>query len=247
MGSALVAQRVAESALFGHAIAAADVSADADVDEAIAVARSTSVDLLVIRVPVDATSAIHRLERAGATLCDTLLTLQRDSIAAGATAVGTRAEMRMAMSSDADALHALSLQAFADFHGHWHNDDRLTASASTRLYAQWAADLSRSASESRPLILALDAHGAIAGFLALAQQRPGDWFVPLAAVAPPSRGRGLLRALLRHGVEVAERERLDSFHYETQLSNLPAIRVVSQNGFVPHSSRHTFHLWISAQ
>jgi hypothetical protein len=31
--------------------------------------------------------------------------------------------------------------------------------------------------------------------------------------------------------------------YETQLSNVPAIRVVSQLGFTPISSRFTLHLW----
>lgn len=247
MSSVPVVPRVAESALFGHSIASTDVETEGSVADAVARASHASIELLVVRVPVSATAAVQGLERTGAVLCDTLLTLQRRLDDSAMRPSSAPDEVRLARPSDAASLHALSMEAFTDFRGHWHTDDRLTASTATRLYAQWAADLARTATEAQPVLLVLDAAGAIAGFLALAQRHPAVWSVPLAAVRPAHRGRRRLGALVRHAMHVTAHAGGGTFQYETQLDNLAAIRAVSREGFVPDSSRHTFHLWLSVR
>ncbi|MES3032364.1 MAG: hypothetical protein V4813_00050 [Gemmatimonadota bacterium] len=247
MSEPRVVPRVAESALFGHVIASTDVVTAESIADVLAVAHDTAVDLLVVRVPVGAAAAIHQIERAGGLLCDTLQTFQREPRLSAPSLPPLPEDVRLATPSDAAALHALSLAAFASFRGHWHADHRLLPSASTCLYAQWSADLARAVTEATPVVVSVDPAGSITAFLALAQRDPQTCFVPLAAVGVPSRGRRLLGALLQQALGFTACLGADTLQYETQIDNLPAIRAVTREGFVPHSLRHTFHLWLSAQ
>ena len=144
---------------------------------------------------------------------------------------------------DAQALHQLAVDAFVGFAGHWHADRRLSGTLADELYGRWASDLALRPQEGSILLVATDGQRELAGFLAVAPDQIGGWSVPLTAVHPRFRGRGILRQLLIAATARIGRTTPVVFRYETQLTNWPAIRVVTHLGFIPVSSRMTFHIW----
>lgn len=249
---ASIVARPLESALFGVAVASASVRSAADVAEVVAhLQRSPQRErtLLVVRVPADATAAVHALESAGALLCDVLVTYTR-TVGPGGLLTwfedepgATVAHVRDAVASDGERLHALATHAFAGSSGHWHADARLRQQDASELYGRWAADLVSRASASAPLLVAESPRGVVGGFLALSKDEAGGWHVPLTAVDVDHRGKGLLRRMMYAAsarIAISEPVR---FHYETQLTNWAASHVVTSCGFAPVASRLTFHLW----
>ncbi len=252
MSDTSIVARPLESALFGVAVSSAVVQSVTDVADVVAQLRRSSRDkssLLVVRVPADATAAVHALESAGALLCDVLVTYTR-TVGPGGLLTwfddepgATVAYVRDAVPSDGDVLHALAARAFAGSSGHWHADARLRQQDASELYGRWAADLVARASALGPVLVAESRRGVVGGFLALTKDEVGGWHVPLTAVDVDHRGQGLLRCMMYAAsarIAISDPVR---FHYETQLTNWAASHVVTSCGFTPMASRLTFHLW----
>lgn len=244
MADAVLEPRPLESAHFGRPVFAATVASVFDVRALLDAAVALPDALVVVRLPSDRLAAAQALEDAGARLCDVLLTMSRSSPPRSVEAPSADGlVVRLGHARDAEALQALGALAFHDFVGHWHADTRTSGPLANAVYARWAAELARSASMERPMLVAATPDGQLVGFLALASTQVSKWHVPLAGVNPRYRGQGILAALLDSGVrEVA---RLGDVHldYETQLSNRAALRAVARCGFIPSVSRLTFHLW----
>ena len=238
--------RDAESLLFGRRIASVNVSDSDDLPRLLARARAASVELLVARVASELTGRIRELEAAGAALCDKLITFSQPIPPQPGAVAEDVAVIRLAVPADAAALHGLGRRAFSEFGGHWHTDRRLPNALCTQLYAQWAASLASTANASQMTVLALTPVGDIAGFLALAEREAGVWEVPLAAVEPSARGRNLLSSMARHALRLLAVTQSGILLYETQVTNHAAIRSVVRIGFMPATSRYTFHIWLDA-
>ena len=245
MTSDLLTRRPLECALFGRPVFAAHTSTVAEVEAVLDAASGVGDALLVLRLPTDALGVAQRVEQAGGRLCDILLTMSRPLhtgyAAEHAPAAGYI--VRRGAASDASALHAIGEHAFHGSRTHWHLDDRLPGALADTLYARWAADLARAATDERPVFVAESSDGDIAGFLALASAERGRWHVPLTAVDPRHQGRGLVRALLTTAMQTVAAHGATGLDYETQLSNRAALRSVAQCGLAPSTSRLTFHLW----
>lgn len=239
--------RPLESALFGIPVSAASVASALDASRVIDAARARSDGLVVVRAPAAAAAAIHELERHGGLLCDVLQTFSKQIVSDPAAVAEQHAliESRVASASDAAILHALALEAFAGFGGHWHADERLPTRLADLLYARWSADLARDESGATRVIIA-ERNGTAIGFLALERSGDARWRVPLTCVDPRHRGFGILRAML--DVASADLARCGGgwIDYETQITNVAALRAVSRAGFAPGTARLTFHLWKSA-
>jgi ribosomal protein S18 acetylase RimI-like enzyme len=238
-------ERAPESALFGLEIFSADVATPDEVQQATTMFNTRGGTLLIMRLPARAIDAAQAAELAGAYLCDALLTMTRrvgPGEVVGESAADT-ARVRRGASTDAPALYALGESAFVGFMGHWHADRRLATQHADALYARWARDLAANTGAQTPLWVTEQTDGGLLGFLALREVAPAHWDVPLTAVAPLARGRGLLGQMLAHAVHetcAASGARID---YETQLANSSALRAVGRAGFVPSSARLTYHLW----
>lgn len=246
MSDVVVIPRPLESALFGLSIASVNVSHVADVDTVVAQADEQAADMLVVRVPAQRVDVIQRLEASGAQMCDVLVTYESPLPVRKTHGETGGSDMRVRHATEADlpTLHDIACRAFDDFPGHWHTDTRLQRSSANELYGRWVADLTRNASPVAPLLVLESETGVLAGFLALAQEAAGRWNVPLTAVDPPFRGKGLLRRMLIEASNRIADAGAVHFAYETQLTNWAASRVVSSLGFSPSSARFTFHLWI---
>ena len=237
--------RALESAHFGLPVFSATVANRADATHLLDVTAGIAEGLLVIRIPAEAHGAIQTLERRGAVLCDVLQTLtiavprqHRNRAEQHATTI------RAGTSNDADVMAAIGSNAFRGFVGHWHSDDQLRVGLADQLYARWSADLARGADAAHPVLLAERASKPV-GFLALARVNDATWSVVLTCVAPEYRRSGAFRTLLDAACDMVADQRAVRLEYETQITNLPALRAVSRAGFEPKSARLTFHLWTS--
>lgn len=242
-----LSERPLESGLFGCRIFAASVDSLPAVQRALDAARTLEGALVVLRVPAHAVEAIHAVEAAGGRLCDVLVTLAGPFLSSSArTPLAADITVRRAQRTDADALSDMATRSFHSAATHWHSDPRLPQVLSDQLYGRWAAALALSASDEMPLLIAETRQSSIAGFLSLAPEAENVWSVPLTAVAPESRGRGILRAMLDVGAATCDRhDARQTLHYETQLTNLAALRTVGSRGLTVASSRLTFHLWVT--
>lgn len=240
-------RRPLESELFGIPVFTAYPESLGAVD-AVADEAATHVgSLTVIRIPATAIAAIQRVEARGGRLCDVLLTLTRSVIAervSESSSDRTPAVLvRRAVSEDATALGKLSDATFQGFQSHWHQDEQLARSLADRLYVQWSRDLLQASTGKNPLLVATNADNALVGFLALNSRTTTQWHVPLTGVHPDHRGMGTLSAMLDWAAHHIAEHGGGTFEYETQLTNLAALRAVARCGFALAHSRMTFHLW----
>lgn len=244
--------RPLESALFGVPVLAADVTPATTAQDIVAAARGVPGALIVVRMPATALTAAQELEAAGARLTDVLLTLER-SVPSEPDPVGVRAfrnadaiGIRPAVSADTTALAGVAERCFDAFVGHWHADARLSPGLAQQLYVQWTRELVTRRSERTPLFVAVGSDDTAVAFLAFAPDRDG-WHVPLTAVDPAWRGQGLLVRLLATALDHVAAPNAGRVAYETQITNVAALRAVTRLGFLPATSRLTFHLWTAAQ
>lgn len=241
--------KLAESTLFEMPVFSAAVKDVADVDRVIDEAIALPASLIVVRVPVESVSAVQHLERSGGQLCDVLVTMRYrvpDRTVPECLQV-EGATIRQGGVRDVEVVRKIAGQAFHNFVGHWHSDARIPARLSDALYSQWAGDLARHSSASLQLYIADGIDGMPMGFLALRKSAELHWHVPLAAVGSRFRGRGVLGALITRAMRDVVSDGNVIFDYETQLSNRAALHAVARLGFIPTSSRLTFHLWASSK
>lgn len=233
-----------ESRLFGVRIASLRLTGNVAVGTSIDAAVAQGVDLAIARVDASEHARIRDLEARGASLCDTLVTYSRST---EGPSPDTPNAIRPARTNDGNALVHIAAAAFTNFVGHWHADRRLAPELADQLYVRWTSDLHRHATPHTPLFVACDTDtDTPVAFLALniAEDR-GVASVPLTAVAPSARGRGLLGQLIGHAMEHLLQLGVTSVEYETQLDNWGAQRTITRAGFYPIRARHTFHLWLS--
>ena len=237
--------REVESTLFGIRISSCDVVSVEHVWELPRVSAGAEFDLCIIRCPSNRLELARAIESIGGRLCDMLVTGRRafDSVSSAVDKVDGSLTFTGARHEDIALVERLAHSAFVGFGGHWHQDSKLPATLCDELYVRWAGDLVRAQSSSLTVTIA-KRDGEAIGFLAMSRSTEGVWSVPLTAVSPVARGRGLLKRLIEAGAaSVSEQAIL--LDYETQITNLPAFRTITGMGFLPRSSRYTFHFWSS--
>jgi len=101
-------------------------------------ARSTDLDLLIVRCPVEAVAAAQALERSGAFLTDTLV-YYRGPTSGFVLSAAPSPSVRLCQEADRESLQATARASFAGFFGHYHADPRLDPIAATEGYVEWAS------------------------------------------------------------------------------------------------------------
>ncbi len=238
--------RPLESAHFGIAISSCEPTTPEDVVASVFDSRRQRDALLIARVSTDSAAAIQEIERHGGTLCDVLVTATRslEAVPWNTERSGASVELRLATHKDADAVASVAERAFADFRGHWHTDPRIPRELAIGLYRKWAFDLVRGIGSQLAVHVVEDSTGRIVAFIAVRYLEAGLADVPLTAVAPEARSRGLLAFMIAEIDALLSRQQVRTLAYETQIGNLPALRTVLRHGFIPSSSRITFHMWL---
>lgn len=200
-------------------------------------------ELVIVRCEASDWAAIHAVERAGALLMDTHLSLERASEPMSEEErIGF--SVRPAVDADVEAVAELARLAFVDYGGHFHADPRLAPRAA-EVYEDWAARSVTDRATADVVLVCEDEDGVIAGFTTLCLD--GDTAVGvLDAVAPQAQGRGVYRILGRARIEEASQRGARRIVVRTHLVNVGARRGLARLGFLPSAQEHTFHLWADA-
>ncbi len=252
MSDGVLQARPAESALYGCAIVSARATSPNEVEGAIRAFHETAAALLVLRIPALDTESIHTAVGMGGRLCDILVSYalpaarwaaMGDLVApAASNTVALDLALDLCSRADGDGLALLAAQAFAQGTSHWHSDPQTGGPRAAELYARWTRDLVRMADKDRPLVVARQGDRPV-GFVAVEPIGTTTWRVPLAAVAPAVQGCGCLPRLLAAAARLLPVRKDGKLVYETQLTNVPAVRAVESLGFRLVSSHLTFHVW----
>ncbi len=231
-----------ESKRFG--IVAAHVVSHASATDAIdAEADELGIDMLTVRIDAHDLSAVHRFERAGFQLMDTLVYYGRSLKNVQAPKVAPGITLSAAGSEDVAGVHAVAESAFRDYMGHFHADPRLDNADADAAYVQWAEVSAQTADRARPVVVARSDSGQVIGFLSLRDVGDAQAEIVLNAVHPDEQGRGIYTLLVEHSLAVASDGGSTRIVVSTQIQNYAVQRVWSRLGFVHTRSVYTLHKW----
>ena len=208
-------------------------------------------DFLVCKtMPLD-TDVIYALESNGFLLMDTLLDFVFDCRAGRSNdrpqEVPEGFVLRLATSSDVEALVQVARFSFAGHFGRFHADRRIGQAAATRIYEEWI----RSCANGWADWIVVAIHGdRVAGYSAWKKpseldQRHGIRLghFSIAAVHPDFFGLGLFTALTREGMEQL-RSSADWIEAPTHIDNHAAQRGFLRLGWQIAGAQHSFHKWL---
>jgi GNAT superfamily N-acetyltransferase len=202
-------------------------------------ARSTDLDLLIVRCPVEAVAAAQALERSGAFLTDTLV-YYRGPTSGFVLSAAPSPSVRLCQEADRESLQAIARASFAGFFGHYHADPRLDPIAATEGYVEWA---SSALADAASVVLVSETDGSLSGFLTAKKLDAKTWEIVLNGVAPEFQRRGIYAALFREIGCRARREGASELLVSTQLSNIAPQKVWTRAGLEIDHAVYTFHWW----
>lgn len=202
-------------------------------------------ELAVARVDTGALGAVHRLERAGFRLMDTLVYFCRLIPGAPMATNENGASIRRATGKDIETVGSIARKAFDDYIGHFHADERLDNDLATDTYVDWAQNLVANVDESNPVFIASQ-DKAVIGFLAISDVGSGVAEIRLNAVHPDHQGCGAYANLLSRAIAFVAEAGDAELVVSTQLDNYRVQRSWVRAGFTPQRSFYTFHKWFDA-
>lgn len=175
---------------------------------------------------------IHALESAGFILVDGLISLSIDTFSAMPEVAP---EIREARKSDLLKLKKLTSGLYSTTR--ITNDPLISKERANKYYMKWIENsVKGSAADS---VLVWEEKGKILGYVTL--QKKGQ--IPLIGVSEKARGRGIGKELIYAALATFKSWGLENVKIETQVANIPALRVYQACGFKIISSHLTFR-WI---
>lgn len=202
-----------------------------------------AVRMLIARCSSDDIAAAQGLEAAGARQMDTLIYYARTLDGELNLEHGCSVPIRPFRPGDELAVRRVAAEAFHDYAGHYHNDERLDRQCVAAIYPSWAERSCLSRQVADQVLVADD--GAIVGFATLRVNDPQEAEGVLFAVAPEARGRGIYRAFMHEGMRWAMEHSAHRMVVSTQLTNHTVQKVWTSLGFAPIRTLYTFHLWFA--
>jgi ribosomal protein S18 acetylase RimI-like enzyme len=259
-GLAICTPLLWESPLFGKSMWAikhisvasrpggADFIATKLVAETVRRVAAWDADFLLYKAMSSDTAIIHALESNGFLLMDTLLNFVFDCRAGGhLRQVPEGFVLRLATSSDIEALVEIARGSFAEHFGRFHADPRIGHAAATAIYEEWI----RSCANGWADWIVVAVHGdRITGYSAWKKpsaldQRHGIRLghFSIGAVHPDFFGRGLFTALTHAGMEQL-RSSADWIEAPTHIDNYATQRGFLRLGWRIAGAQHSFHKWL---
>lgn len=232
---------------FGVRTAKGILSSDGQVSELLEFMQNNGCELGIVRVKSEDLALVQRLEDAGARLCDSLLYYRRavraeDVFAAQAN--GYR--YRLATPHDAAEIAALARVSFSGYAGHYHADPRLPKEKADAVYYSWAErSCTTPGVADRVFVVVREQDNEMAAFATIGvdvarREMEGVLF----GVSPNHQGHGIYRQLIRNTLGCANADGYERMVVSTQVTNLAVQKVWVREGFEPHSSYYTLHLWL---
>jgi ribosomal protein S18 acetylase RimI-like enzyme len=230
-----------DSTRFGARIFRANVLLATDVAPILADCRGDGAEMLIVRCPSDRIGVVQELQRAGASLMDTLVYFRASVPESPGATLPPGIDVRPFQASDLPALTDVTREAFNHYFGHYHADSRLNPQLATEGYVEWCMGLTSLADTTMKVVTD---RREVLGYLATRradQDRSAE--IVLNAVAPRAQGRGLYGWLVKDALADCARYTEREIRASTQLQNVAPQKVWVRNGFEPQEAYYTFHFW----
>lgn len=195
--------------------------------------------MVVIRCDARDGSTVRTVEDLGGRLMDTVVTM---TTPLPKDLPPPDPRVRPATASEARRVARVARRAFEGYVGHYHADPRLPDDRCDAAYADWAHRSCR-ATDSRSVVLVAEIEDAGVAGLSTCRLEDDVAVGGLDGVAPEHRRHGLYRALNLERMRWATVRGARRLRVDTHAANLPALRGLSELGFVARRVQHTFHLW----
>lgn len=202
------------------------------------------LDVAIIRVPTDRSSAVQRLIRSGlhAIHADTLVYYETD-LRRNEPAALRNADLQFSDATDEDrpALEELIDQTFAGYKSHYHANPRFSDDAIIAGYRQWAQGYV-GAGDGRQTWVARR-NGKIVAFACCRSEADGETCEGvLYGVHPDHSGGGLYGDLIRYTQADFRLRGFGRMKVSTQIQNFAVQKVWAREGFVLVRAYNTFHV-----
>lgn len=204
--------------------------------------RNNNVEMLIARCLTSDFSTVHAMEREGFCLMDTLVYYLVDLTNSPIFPDTGKATIRRVRSDEVDEVRAVAADAFREYFGHYHADERLDNNKCDAVYTSWAVNscLSRDIADE---VLILELKNQVSGFISLKFNALEESEVGLFCVDTSVQKRGLSRLLLIEAMRPSILQGSKRLVISTQIINVSAQRSFTQMGFSLRDSYYTFHKW----
>jgi len=225
-----------DSAFFKRRIAIVNGQREtlARLQEATLWAAEHLVDCLYYQVDPQCDYAARDAERAGFSLVDVRLTLERSGLDVASTIYGTR----LATADDLPRLRAIASQSHRDTRFYF--DEHLRP-ASDSLYVTW---IERSVVEGfADAVLVVDGSDGPVGYVTCRLLGEAGASIGLLGIAAEARGQGTGTQLLTAALGWLGRRGASRVSVVTQARNLAAQRLYQRQGFLASDVKLWYHAW----
>jgi GNAT superfamily N-acetyltransferase len=233
-----------ERARFGYRMARLTLDSacePADAEKIMEMCRSSSVEMLTLRVPTDKIALVQALEALEFRTMDCLVYYECRTEDLSAVKTST-VEIREATAEDATAVAEVARLCFSTYFSHYHADARLDRVKVSEAYIDWAqrscADREVASCVYVPIV-----DKTVAGFITLRQNSPTEGEGVLNAIHPSFAGAGIYGQLITRSKQWCQENGMNRMVISTQIDNLKAQRAWSNRGFHLYKSYYTFHRW----
>ncbi len=233
-----------DEARFGIRTARATGLTEACLPEVMQFCEREAVQFLIARCPATDLTTVHRLERDGFLLMDTLVYYRHKNLVDAPMAASPDGiVIRPVRPGEETAVRLIAEQAFQGYQGHYHADPRLGPKDCDEAYKDWAIRSCDSREARRSEVLVAASPDGLLGFATLRLETSTEGDGVLFGVIPAAQGQGIFRLLMLRGMEWSRAHGATSMLYSTQVTNLAVQRVLVRLGFEPSGFSYTFHRW----
>jgi len=204
--------------------------------------NANNVVLLIARCLTTELPVAQAMEREGFNLMDTLVHYARNLVKPPIPSDTCEVPIRPIRAGEEDIVKSVAKEAFRDYYGHYHADERLERSKCDEAYVSWAfrSCVSKDVADD---VLVADPDDSIVGFATLRLNTPEEGEGVLFAIAPRAQGRGIYRSFMIHGMQWLKSKGAARMVVSTQITNIAVQKVWARVGFEPDKSYYTFHKW----
>ena len=233
-----------DSLRFGIKIARAKIDLVEDLYEIEKFSLENNIEMIIARCNTDNLKLVQKMEAEEYRLMDTLIYYKRNLINNPIPDESNKVDIRSLKTGDENAIAKVAEEAFRDYQGHYHSDERLPRKECDEAYVSWAHN-SCISKEFADEVLVAEMGKEIVGFHTLRLNNPREGEVILTCVSPDFQGRGIHREFEIRGMLWCLRKGADWIIVSTQITNTAVQRVWVRLGFVPSHSYYTFHKWLN--
>jgi GNAT superfamily N-acetyltransferase len=233
-----------EKARFGYRMARLTLDSacePVDAERIVEMCRSSSVEMLTLRVPTNKIALVQALEALEFRSMDCLVYYEC-STGDISTADPPTVEIREATVEDATAVAEVARVCFSAYFSHYHADGRLDRLKVSEAYVDWAQRSCTDREVASCVYLPI-VDKTVAGFITLSQNSPTEGEGVLNAVHPSFAGIGIYGQLIARSKQWCRDNGMKRMIISTQIDNLKVQRAWSNRGFHLYKSYYTLHRW----